>query len=801
MDAVLPALRECLTQKRFVLQAEPGAGKTTRVPGYVLEHCPQLQGELWVTQPRQVAARMAARFVARALGEDVGETCGYQVRFESKVSPRTRLRFVTEGILTRALTADPTLSRVGGVIFDEFHERSLASDVALACVRQLSTTRPELVMGVMSATLDAEPLAQALGCVPIFCEGRAYPVDVRYARSPSDAPLARQVLHAVRELVAEVTGGILVFLPGMAEIRACAELLAPVCAAEGRALHTLHGELDARAQDAALAGGATGVVLTTNVAETSLTVEGIAAVVDSGLARRAQVDVGTGLTTLRTVPISRASAVQRTGRAGRTGPGLCVRLYTEADFERRPSHERPDIARLDLAGVVLELAAGGFQLDALPWFEAPPAAHVTGARELLKRLGAMDANNVITPRGRAMAALPLHPRLARTWLEGQARGVERDITEVVAWLSEGARTRRGVAQSVGHSDVVAALEQGAARTGRTRLLAEQLKRTSSTPSVRASADRDEALGLALLSGFSDRLARRRSLDAQDTTLVMATGGHARLAPESIVLHSELLLALVTFRSDERGRAYTSVRVATEVQLEWLLELFPERLDERVRVSLSPSTQRAEGMRETLFDAFVVARQTLPGDVLRALPQTLLCLQREIDSLPLEKLCDADAWHQLRARVRWAVGADVLTEQHLRETLRARCQGALALRELETSHAMHDTLARVQPGLALDQHAPTHLVLRTGRRLQIHYSLDAPPYVASYLQDFLGMTRAPTVGDSALTVHLWAPNRRAVQVTSDLEGFWRTHYPKLRTALMRRYPKHAWPEDPLGARSS
>ncbi|HWB79832.1 MAG TPA: helicase-related protein, partial [Nannocystaceae bacterium] len=410
----------------LVLQAEPGAGKTTRVPIVMLDAGLAEHGEIWVAQPRRIAARMAAARVASLLGEPVGERVGYQVRFDAKTSARTQLRFVTEGILARRLIEAPTLPGIAAVVFDEFHERHLDADLALALVRALQRgARPDLRIAIMSATLDVQPVARWLGAAPLRCEGRTFPIAIEYAGT-SDKPLAQQVAGALRSLP-EIGGGVLVFLPGAKEIRETHEACASIAAKLGLDVHVLHGELPAEEQDRAVKPGPRPkLVLSTNVAETSITIEGIAAVIDSGLSRQASHDPWTGLSSLTLAKISKASAEQRAGRAGRTRAGTCVRLYAQHDFERRPAFDAPEIVRLDLAGAALTIRAAGMQgFAALPWYEAPPDAAARGADELLVRLGALDERGALTDRGRALLRHPVHPRLARLLEAGRELGVPR----------------------------------------------------------------------------------------------------------------------------------------------------------------------------------------------------------------------------------------------------------------------------------------------------------------------------------------------------------------------------------------
>src|ERR1700722_3398702 len=439
IDPLLPEIVASLRERpTLVLEAPPGAGKTTRVPRALYDAGMAAPGEIVVLEPRRLAARMAARRVADELGEKVGGVVGYQVRFEDVSSARTRIRFVTEGVLGRKLIASPDLAGVSVVVLDEFHERHLQGDVALALVERLRRTRrPDLRVIAMSATLATAPLAAHLGAPVLRSEGKLFDVAIEHLPSPDDRPLASQVASAVRKLVLEgLDGDVLVFLPGASEIRKARETCEKIAAEADLALVPLHGDLSPDEQDTAVRPGSRRkVILSTNVAESSITIEGVVAVVDAGLARVASQAPWSGLPRLRVEKVSRASAVQRAGRAGRTRPGRCLRLYTRADFEMRPGHDAPEIRRLDLAQTELELASLG-AVD-IPWLEAPPEGHVRAARELLRRLAAMDGVGQVTETGRAMLRFALHPRTARVVVEGERRGVADDACVTAAILSEG----------------------------------------------------------------------------------------------------------------------------------------------------------------------------------------------------------------------------------------------------------------------------------------------------------------------------------------------------------------------------
>ena len=541
IDAVLPALVAAVRDRGVaVLVAPPGAGKTTRVPGALID-AGVVDGEVVVLQPRRLAARLAATRVAAERGGELGGEVGYEVRFDRRVGPHTRIRFVTEGVLTRQLLGDPALRGVGCVIIDEFHERHLDGDLALALVARLRERRPELRLVVMSATLEAEPVAAFLDNAPIVrSEGRMYPLAIEHAEQPDDRPLGRQVSAAVRRVAqdrATPGGDILVFLPGAAEIRRCQDDLAEVAALFDLAVLPLYGDLSVEDQDRAVRpANQRKVILATNVAETSVTIDGVVCVIDAGLARIARHSPWTGLPSLQLEPVSRASCAQRAGRAGRTRPGRVVRLYTKHDHDTRRAFELPEIARTDLAGAALELHGAGLAgLAALRWFEPPPAPAAAAAEALIARLGAVERGQ-ITPLGRRMLRFPLHPRLARIVCEAEGRGVAEPACAIAALL--GAREirierrgPRGEARLASPSDLIDDMDAlyDARRTG---MRADRLRANGLDPTAAVNADRvarqlqrtardtrptppdhdavDRELRIAILTGFPDRVAKRRA---------------------------------------------------------------------------------------------------------------------------------------------------------------------------------------------------------------------------------------------------------------------------------------------------
>ncbi len=803
IDEVLGEVRDAIARAgACVLEAPPGAGKTTRVPPMLLD---LTKRDVIVLEPRRMAARMAARRVAEERGEKIGETVGYVVRFEEARSERTRLLFVTEGVLGRMLASDAELKNVSAIVLDEIHERSVHTDVALARIRRLrETTRRDLVVVAMSATLDAEPIAKFLGAPVVRSEGRPHAVTTAYEDAPDDRALELRVASGVRRALSEEPDGhVLVFLPGAAEIRRAMDACASAAQKYGARIVPLHGDLPADEQDRAVAPSRDRkVIVSTNVAESSVTIDGVACVVDSGLVRRAEHSPYTGLSSLRVEKASRASCVQRAGRAGRTRDGRAFRLYSRSDFEARPEQETPELLRADLASIVLELRASGIDLASLAWLDAPPPKAIAAAENLLARLGALDDHGV-TEVGRAMMRLPLHPRVARVVVEGIARGVVDDVVLAAALLGErdirlATRTRPGQHVHTSdlptdRSDVLAMMDalhergdvdRGAVR--RVELARKQLRRlVQGTQRVHERAAED-ALLASILAGYTDRVARRLSGRA----LALA-GGKAELAETSVVRDAPLVVIVDVLD----GRAGVVARVVSEVTPEQLVEIAPASLEEETRDEWNGTTERAERVARTKFDGLVIeeTRTIASGESASAL---LFEAAKERGGFAADSDLDS-----LRERAAFAHRVDtsvsLLDEEAVESALRACCEGRASFAELREARVA-DLVAASVDRAALDRLAPVRVTLPSGRVARVAYEPGKDPYVASRLQDFFGLRDTPRIGNGriALVLHLLAPNQRAVQVTSDLAGFWERHYPKIRRELMRKYPRHAWPENPL-----
>jgi ATP-dependent helicase HrpB len=862
IDPLLPEVVAALrTARAVVIEAPPGAGKTTRVPRALHEAGLAGGGEVVVLEPRRLAARLAARRVAQELGERPGETVGWQVRFEEVAGPRTRIRYVTEGLLTRRLLGAPALPGVGAVVLDEFHERHLQGDLALALLRRLQRTdRPDLKVVAMSATLDAAPVARYLGARALRSEGRRFEVAVEHL-SPQEAArtelrLEELVARAVRRLHREgMDGDILVFLPGAAEIRRAREALSDWAERAGVDLLPLHGDLPPEEQDRAVTPGPRRkVILSTNVAETSVTIEGVVAVVDSGLARVASHSPWSGLPTLELKKISRASAAQRAGRAGRTRPGRALRLYTQHDHDARAEFDVPEVLREDLSETLVALAALG-ALEGLDWFEPPPAASVEAARTLLVRLGALSVDGALTALGRSILRVPGHPRQGRLVVEAAARGAADEGALLAALLGErDLRDWRALAGAAlpptGPSDLLE-LAHAFGESARARFDPDQLRRMGVSPGAAQAVERsrrqlarvarelatstatetaavhpersadakasarsrrattttmkEQALLLATLAAYPDRVARRRAPRSDE--IVLAGGGSARLDPASVVREASLLVAVDA--EERRGggrtapRAEARVRIASMVTQEMLLDLFPGALRYEEALSWNAEAERVEATERLLYGDLVLEETRAA----RADPEAVAArLAAEAAARGPRAFAPEGVLDRLVARLAFAAahaqGLAPPSEDDLAAALRDLCAGRRSFAELREADLPGAVLARLEPRAraALDRLAPERVTLPGGRAARIQYEVGKPPWIESRLQDFFGMAAGPSVaaGKVPLVLHLLAPNQRAVQVTTDLSGFWDRHYPALRRELMRRYPRHAWPEDPRTA---
>lgn len=769
IDAILPdVLRSLERNPNLVIEAPPGAGKTTRVPPALLG---LVQGEVIVLEPRRIAARLAAHRVAFEMGEQAGQTVGYQVRFEEVSGPRTRLRYMTEGVLTRRLVSNPNLPGVHAVVLDEFHERHLDSDLALALLKRLQQTRPDLRIVVMSATLDAGQVAEYLhGCPIVRSEGRSFDITIEHLPY-SPEPLHQQVRKAVELLVRDhPTGHILVFLPGAAEIRRAMRHCEGIAQQAGLVILPLHGDLSPADQDRAVSPSAQRkLILATNVAESSVTVDGVTAVIDSGLARTASYSPWTGLPTLHVSRISKASAAQRAGRAGRTGPGRVLRLYPEQDYHQRSDHDTPEIVRSDLSQLGLTLRATNIaHFKDVDWLAEPPATAMQSAEVLLNRLGATG------DMAKELVRYPLPPRLARILVESLARGVGEQGCIAAALLGAGVRnaSERG--------DLLAAIETE--HNPRLKQHIEQLRRIARPPRQPRHYD-DNAVLLSVLTGFPDRVARRKT----NHHVMLSTGVSAELTGDPPPY--EFMAAVDA--EDRKEKDKPLIRMASRIEPEWLIDLFPAQVREQSEVVWNQAAQRVEAVSALLYDELVIQESRSAAPDLQAAGELLA---RKALEAGIESFVAPDDWEHFIARVEFAGFAcpDVA------QALRSLCMGLRSFAELKTAaKSMIPKLERSLNGQRLREIAPTHIRLYGGREVRIHYERGKPPWIASRLQDFFGMRDTPRIGiaQTPVVIHLLAPNRRPVQTTTDLAGFWKRLYPQVRRELMRRYPKHAWPENP------
>ena len=810
LDDVMAALRE---HRRVVLVAPPGSGKTTRVPpalvasGLVAPH-----SEVMLLQPRRVAVRSVARHLARRSGQPLGRQVGYQVRFDRRVSAATRLRVATEGILVAEMQRDPEIRHIGAVVLDEFHERSLQADLALALLVEVQEAlRPDLLIVVMSATLAADPLAAWLDCPVIEAHGRQHPLEIDYVPREGDGPLPGRVAQGVLQVDgAGPTGDILAFLPGAWEIHRTAELLA---GRTTREVAKLYGRAPADEQDRALRpGGRPRVVLATNIAETSLTIDGVTAVVDSGRARMMRHDAGRGLSRLETVRISRASADQRAGRAGRLGPGRVLRLWTRVEHATRPASELPEIQRVDLADLVLELRAWGRVDDLADFFyEAPSAAAVERAEELLALLGAIDgAGGDLTPLGAEMRSVPAHPRVARMLLAARERGQLGPAAWVAACLQEGiTRPGSGGSRAV-YADIVAAarsvaLGPGAPPAGVARLARSLASRLGGSAEAAPVFD-GEQLSRCLLEGWPDRVCRRVGPGRPE--VVMVGGGGATVHKDSAVLADELLTALDVDagRRGERSRAL--IRSASHVSLDWLIDSPLTTVGEVV--AWDSGAERVVASRQARYLDLVV--DSTPVSVSDRDAAAAL-LEVHAAAAPDRALKIDGPAQALLARMRLverlmpdgplpSAGERGWPAALLPELCRGRSSFA-DLRRLDVSGAMRERLSWSQRA-ELDRLAPERLRVPSSSQIRLDYGDGATdPVLAAKVQELFGWVDTPTLvdGRAPVVVHLLDPAGRPLQVTRDLRSFWTTTWRVVRAEMRSRYPKHRWPEDPLTAEPS
>ena len=825
---------------RVVLSAPTGSGKSTQVPQILIDAA-QVAGEVVVLQPRRLAARLLAKRVAQERGCKLGDEVGYQIRFENVVGPKTRIRFVTEAILLRQILQDPTLKGVGAVVFDEFHERHLTSDLSISCaLKSVQSQRPDLKIVVMSATLDVDTLEGYLNpCARVEASGRMYPVVTRYmgaALNRDAAPVWSRAASAFRSAVREgIEGDVLVFMAGAFEIRKTIEAVQALPESRGYDVLPLHGELSPDAQDRAVSsGGRPKVIVSTNVAETSITIEGVRVVIDGGLARIARYDARRGINSILVEPISRSSAEQRAGRAGRTGPGHCLRLWSDAEHGARAERDEPEVKRVDLSETLLLLAAAGIsQPEQFAWFEAPEPKALTRAHDLLHDLGALDADGVITATGRKMAGFPLHPRYARMLMEADQRGVLPEVA-LIAGLSQGrsfyrasrdARVRKEQLRRIeDHADErsdffvqlrawdlaraakfnpsacgALGIHGGAARqAGDTaKQLLQLAQRQGLDTREAALPDESERICKCLLAGFSDHLAKRNDTGTRRCRMVHGRSGELRR--ESVV-DQPLFVAAEIEERDVRGDVTVLLGMATVVEPAWLDELFPDDFSDGVLTTYDPSLRRVVCRSERRFRDLVLS-STDQGEPDFDRAAELLAAEVVAGRLNL-KSWDAvvENWIlRVNFVARHCPDAEVppIDDEARQLLIEQIGHGALSYKEIKD----RPVLATVKEWISPEQHyyidtyAPAEMDLPRRRNpAKIRYEADGRAFIASKLQDFYdvpGSSLTVANGKVSLLVELLGPNRRPAHLTDDLDGFWDGAYHHVRKDLAGRYPRHEW----------
>lgn len=853
IDATIPEVLAAVRSRRsLVLVAPPGAGKTTRVPVALARSglLPTKHPALVLLQPRRVAARASAARIAEENRWSLGREVGYQVRFERRIGPETRVRVLTEGVLTRQLLADPFLEGVGAVVIDEFHERSLHSDLALALLREVrESVREDLILVVMSATLEAEPVARYLGDCPIVrVEGRSYPVAVEHVPAAPREPLHERTARGLEIALGpgDPGGHILAFLPGMEEIRRTARAVQESAHRADLDVLPLHGALPSEEQDRAIRPSRRRkLILATNVAETSLTIDGVRTVIDTGFARIAEFDPQRGLDRLELRRISRASATQRTGRAGRTGPGRCLRLWSERDERGMPTFETPEVTRVDLCGAVLSLRSWGqHDLARFGWFETPPDESLAGAERLLTWLGALGADGRITPLGERLLRVPIHPRLGRLLWEGARGGRLRESATLAALISEkdilarppsGAGRPRATGLGVrarGDSDLLFRLdlfhdaerhgfrsercppEIDATATRRVARVRDDLIRAarglarveSEAPPGQAprSGHDDADLLRHLLLAYPDRVVRRRSRGG--ATGVMVGGRGVRLDDDSAVHDAEFFLALDP-RDDRRGGALElRTRIASAIERDWLEAEFGAAIHRERALEFDEDAGKVVAVSRTCYHDLIL-KDDRHGPVEASEAGAVLATAfRERAEAFVREDERAAAWLDRLACLRgWMPELELpaFDQEKLAEILELACSGCRSIAEVRRIPLV--PLLAMQLGRhgsqMLEQHAPEALSVPSGSRIRLSYLVGRPPVLAVRLQELFGWAETPRVaaGRVAVLLHLLGPNYRPVQITDDLRSFWSNTYTQVRKDLRARYPKHAWPEDPWTAR--
>lgn len=829
-------------ENRLILQAPTGSGKSTQVPQILLDKKLITNGQIVVLQPRRIAARMLASRVSFERQTKLGAETGYQIRFENQTSEETKIRFVTEAILLRQIVSDPNLTNVSTIIFDEFHERHLHGDITLArALHVQQTTRPDLKLIVMSATLNPGPLEEFLNpCQTIQSAGRTYPVTTEYWKrsiSSQTTPVWDAATEAFESWNAQGNSGdVLIFMPGNFEIQKTIQSLQVSHAASNHLILPLHGELPSEQQDNAVAPqDKPKIIVSTNVAETSLTIDGIKLVIDSGLARIADYDPVRGINTLHIHKISQSSADQRKGRAGRTSEGHCIRLWKEKDHSFRPLSEKPEIHRLDLSEVLLNLKCSGVRdLEIFNWFDRPDEQSLNNALTLLCDLGAFDKDHELTPLGRKMQSFPTHPRYARLLLAAAefdcvnqacliaALTQGRDI--LISRVDKFTRERReDILGTSVSSDFFLSMrawrfalakrfqtrdcKQLGIHAGSARLvqpLFNQFIRIAKQLNLDTEPHKvpDENIRRSLLLAFSDRLAIR--LDRGTTRCQMVHKRRGNISKDSCIQNSGLIVAAEINEIEGRDKTVqTFLSNLTEIEEDWLLQHFPEDIHTGEEVELDPQTKRVRSFKQTFFRDLLIKSED-GGEASDEAKAKLLALNILDGNIPLKN------WDPKIEN--WITRVNVVSqacpeldipridEDAKLQILTQICMSIRSpkdLKEVDVNSHVKDWLSSSQVSL-VDKHAPEKVLLKNGKRVRVEYKENEDPVLSARIQDLLGISILPSIllGNRSPVIHILAPNFRPVQVTKDLESFWNEHYPSRKKELQRKYPKHAWPDDPL-----
>ncbi len=824
IDAVVPQLQQTLRQQRIVLlTAQPGAGKTTQIPLALLQESWLIPKTIIMLEPRRLAARAAARRMSDLLGEAIGTTVGYRTRLDTKIGPNTKLEVVTEGILTRILQHDPSLQSYGLVIFDEFHERSLQADLGLAlCLESQKVFREDLRILIMSATLDIAAISQQLKQAPVItCEGNMFPVETRYVGKPEDKIFAMQVAHTIHRLLMTEQGNLLVFLPGAGEIRRVERSLANFPLGSQILIAPLYGDLSAQAQDQAILPPPAGwrkVVLSTNIAESSLTIEGIRLVVDTGLMRVPHFDSRSGMSRLTTLTVSQQSAEQRRGRAGRLEPGLCVRFWSEAEQRSFTPRTTPEILDADLTSLAMELAQWGIHdPQELLWLDPPPSGAMAQARQLLHSLGAFDAQGHITDHGRSMAELTMHPRLAHMVLKGKGLGAGALACDLAASLSERDLFKGSTARE--HADLrtrfdvlyggaqaqrdVESLDRGTIQ--RIRQVSQTWQQTLHITTPRhVPKQQIDQMGVLLALAYPDRIAQRQSEGARRYRL--ANGRSARFHYPDPLEHEEWLVI-----ADLNGAPATAlIHMAVPISREDLMTHCGDLIQSTDSVMWDGSTQAVRSIRQRRLGELILEESRLPDPD----PDLVLTVLLEgLRNTGLSCLPWTPTLRNWQARVQflrrvtepgspWPDVSDDTLLHTLDQWIGPYLTNISSLNQLKRIDLAWPLQALLSPEQrrTLDRLAPTHLTVPTGSQIPLDYLSGEIPVLAVRLQEIFGQCDTPRLvsGKIPVLIHLLSPARRPVQVTQDLTSFWATGYQAVKKELKGRYPRHFWPDDPLQA---